>query len=88
MRTSANPGSTKFILKRYEGRRLETPLVLPAPQATTLNPIFVLLAVGHGGPFEGASCGQLLHSPSCGLAQVSISEVGIGEVCIGKVGIL
>ena len=60
-------------------------LVLPVPLAglLVLEPVLVLLAVGHGGPFKGPSCGQLLRSPSSCLAQVSI-----GEDCIGKVGIL
>src|SRR5215203_2474188 len=47
---------------------------------------FESLSVGHGGAFEGPSCGQLLRSPSFGIGKVSIGKVGIGKVGTAQVG--
>jgi hypothetical protein len=55
--------------------------VLPILLAVlALEPVFVLLAVGHGGAFERISREQLLLSPSFSLTQVGPAQVGPEKV--------
>src|SRR5829696_66139 len=53
---------------------------------SVFEPVLVLLAVGHGGSFEGDSCTQLLVSNSLGLSQVSTAQVGLSQVDLAQVG--
>src|SRR5215217_9033060 len=46
------------------------------PLPATLEPVLVLLSVGHGGAFDGLSCRQLLLSPSLSPSQVGPSQGG------------
>jgi hypothetical protein len=63
------------------------------PTSLALEPVLVLLAVGHGGAFEGQGCriqphiGDPLGTAQVGPAQVGIGQVGPLEVGTGKVGI-
>src|SRR5829696_5832864 len=54
--------------------------------ALALEPVLVLLAVGHGSAFEGLSCGNLLIGQSYGLIQVGIAQVGPGQGGPAQVG--
>src|SRR5215217_3034716 len=70
---------------RRSRRGLFVLLILPA--ALALEPVLVLLAVGHGGAFEGADLLlQLLISDTRGLAQVGIAQVGPPQVGLAQVG--
>src|SRR5215218_768805 len=60
---------------------------------SVFEPVLVLLAVGHGGPFEGLSLLiQLLLSKAFGITQVGIdqegtTQVGVAQVSTAKDGI-
>src|SRR5829696_6611518 len=53
---------------------------------SVFEPVLVLLAVGHGGSFEGDSCTQLLVGNSLGLSQVGPAQVGLSQVGLAQVG--
>ena len=50
------------------------------------EPVFVLLAVGHGGALERLSLFQLLLIPCRGIFQVGTAEVSIAQVSAAQVG--
>ena len=56
-------------------------------RALALEPLFVLLAVGHGGAFEGRGLLRLLLvGDACSTTQVGITQVGIVQVGTAQVG--
>jgi hypothetical protein len=66
--------------------------VLPTIVAEALEPVLVLLAVGHGGPFEGRGlflylCTSLsLEGVQVGPAEVGLAQVGPAQVSLEQVG--
>src|SRR5215211_1768199 len=54
---------------------------------SVFEPVLVLLAVGHGGSFEGDSCTQLLVGNSLGLSQVGPAQVGTAQGRVDQVGL-
>src|SRR5215217_3827262 len=55
--------------------------------ALTLEPVLVLLAVGHGGLCEGLSlCIELLIGDAFGTTQVGCEQVGIAQIGLAQVG--
>jgi hypothetical protein len=53
---------------------------------SVFEPVLVLLAVGHGGSFEGDSCTQLLVGNSLGLSKVGPAQVGLSQEDPAQVG--